>query len=168
MTEKKNAILSQVKALKKTDLSPFIRMSGMMAPRALNAFLPNLTDRQRNAFDKVMPQGGEKKLYVQLQGSPTPPVVIEIAQPLKICTVSESEISQQQIKGLKVNVDDLPILAERRIGKFLWRNKEQLGTMLSFVGMFAPLILLGPRELKDMQNKAMKHFKPLFDLMPRQ
>lgn len=166
MTEKKDALSPQLKALKTADLTPLIRMSGLMIPRALNSFLPNLNSKQRSAIDKVMPARGGKKIYLHLVGTSTPPIVIEMAQPLKMNTFTENEVKQQKIKGLKLTIEDLQVLIEKRIGKLLWRLKGQIGTLLSLSGMFVPFILLGPGELKDMQNKAMTYFKPMFDLLP--
>jgi len=166
MTEKKDGMSSQLKALKTTDISPLIRMSGLMMPRMLGVFLPKLDEKQRNAFDKVMPVGGQKKFYVQLVGTPTPPIVIEMAQPLKMSVVSENDVRKQEIKGIKLTVLDLQALTERRIVKFLWHLKGQIVTLLSLSGMFIPFILLGPGELKDLQKRAMTHFKPVLDLLP--
>jgi len=167
MTVKNNAMLPQLKALKTTDLSPFIRMSNLMVPKAVGAFLPSLDKKQRSAFDKVMPVGGGKKIYLHLVGTPTPPIVVEMAQPLKMSVLSENKVREQRIKGIKLTGEDLQVLTERRIGKLLWRLKGQTGTLLSLSGMFAPFIFLGPGELKDLQKKAMTHFKPLIDLLPR-
>ena len=166
MTVPEKKLSPQLKALKKTDLTPLIRMGGMMAPRALTAFLPSLNSKQRSAIDKIMPVGGSKKIYIHLVGTPTPPIVIEMAQPLKMTTLSEKEVEQQQIRGIKLTIDDLQVLMERRIGKLLWRLKSQAGTLLSMSGMVIPIIKLGPAEVKDMQKKALKHFKPMIDLLP--
>jgi len=164
----KNAAMSpQMKALKTTNLTPMIRMSGLMVPRILGGFLPKLNEKQRGAFNKVMPVGGGKKIYIHLAGTPTPPIVIEMAQPLKMTTMSENEVKQQQIKGIRLSTEDLQVLSERNIVKILWRLKGQLGTMLSLSGMFMPFVKLGPGQLKDMKQKAMTHFKPMMDLMPR-
>jgi hypothetical protein len=164
----KNSAISpeQLKALKKTDLTPFIRMSGLMMPRALDVFIKTLDPKQKVAFDRVMPVGGEKKIYFHLAGTPTPPIVIGFAQPLKMDTLPEKELKQQQIKGIRLTIEDLQVLAERRIGKMLWRLKGQLFTILGIMRIFLPFARLGPRGLKDLQNKAMTHFKPLMDLMP--
>jgi hypothetical protein len=166
MDADKKEMSAQMKALKKTDLSPFIRMGSLMIPRMLGGFLPKLNKKQKDAFDKVMPVGGGKKFYVQLVGTPTPPIVMEMAQPLKMDVLSENEVKKQGIKGLRLSLEDMQAASERRIGKLLWRLKGQIGILLSLSGMFIPFILLGPREIKDLQNKAMTHFKPMIDLMP--
>ena len=113
-----------------------------------------------------MPVGHGKKIYVHLQGTPTPPIVIEMAQPIKMTIMSESEIKQEQIKGLNLTLEDVQVLLEKKVGKILWQIKGQLGTLLGLSGVFMPFIQLGPAEIKDMQQKAQAHFKPLFDLMP--
>jgi len=168
MAVKKNAMSpEQLKALRTTDLSPLIGMARFMMPRALNGFIATLDEKQKGAFDKVMPSGGNKRIYFQLVGTPTPPIVIGLAQPLKMSTMPEKEVKQQQIKGIRLTLDDVQVLAERRIGKILWRLKGQLFTILGIMRNFWPFVRLGPGELKDLQNKAMTHFKPLMDLMPR-
>lgn len=171
MAAKNNALSPQLKALKTTDLSMMIRMSGMMLPRLLGGFLPKLNERQREAVNKVMPVGGGKKMYIHLAGTPTPPIVTEMAQPLKINVMSESDVKQQQIKGITLTIDDLQLLmGNKSLGnmlKLFWRLKGQLGTMLGMSAMFMPLAKLGPGQLKDMKQKAMTHFKPMLDLMPR-
>lgn len=167
MSEKEITLSLQMKALKKTDLSPIIRMSGMMAPRLLGNFLPKLSSKQRKAFDKVMPVGGEKKFYTQLVGTPTPPIVIQLAQPIRISVMDEEEVKKEGIKGVRLTVEDLQLAQQKKYGKLLWRIKGQLGPILGMSGSFAPLVGLGPAELKDIKNRAMQHFKPLIDLMPK-
>jgi hypothetical protein len=156
----------QVKALKSTDLSPFIGMSNLMVPRMLGVFLPKLNDKERRAFDKVMPARGGKKIFFHLVGSATPPIVVEMAQPMKMTTLPESEVKQQHLKGIRINVEDIQLLTEKKIGKFIWRIKGQAGTLLGLSGMFAPFMTLGPKGILDLKNKAMAHFKPLMDMMP--
>ena len=171
MAVKKDAMLPQLKALKTTDLSPLIRVAGAMLPRVLNGFLVSLDKKQKSAFDQVMPVGGEKKIYLQLMGTPTPPIVIGMAQPPKMSTMSENEVRRQQIRGIRLTIDDLQLLAEgQTLGNLLrlvWRLKGQTFTLLGMLGMFWPFLRLGPAELKDMGNKMTTRFKPLFDLMPR-
>jgi len=167
MAEKEIVLSSQMKALKKTDLSPMIRMSGLMAPRMLGVFLKTLDAKQKNAFDKVMPAGGGKTFYIQLVGTPTPPIVIQMAQPLKMSVLSEAEVKKQGIKGLTLTVENLQLAKEKKFGRLIWRLKGQLGTILGLSGMAMPFILLGPKEIKDLKSRALKHFKPLMDLMPR-
>jgi hypothetical protein len=166
MAETYKRLSPQVKALKNTDLSPFINMSNLMVPRMLGVFLPKLNQKERKAFDKVMPVGGGKKIYVHLVGSATPPIVVEMAQPMKMTTLPEAEVKLQQLKGIKINVEDIQLLTEKKTGKFIWRIKSQIGTMLGLSGMFAPFIALGPKGIMDLKNKAMTHFKPLMDMIP--
>lgn len=171
MDVKNDAMSPQLKALQTTDMTPFVRMAGVMLPRALTAFLPSLDDKQRNAFDKVMPVDGEKKMYLQLVDTPTPPIVIGMAQPPRMSTLSENEVSEQQIRGIRLTVDDLQLLAEgQTLGnmlRLLWRLKAQIFTILRLLWMFVPFLLLGPGRLKDLGKKAATHFKPLLDRLPR-
>jgi hypothetical protein len=166
MSVKTEQLSPQMKALKTTDLSSMIIMGGLMAPRMISAFLPKLTEKQRAAINKVMPASGGKKFYTHLVGTATPPIVIEMGQPLKMGVMTESEVRKLGIKGLRLTVEDLQPLTEKKIGRFIWRIKGQLGTLLSLSGLAGPLIQLGPAELKDMKNRAMTHFKPLLDMMP--
>lgn len=165
-----DAILPQMKALKTTDLSPLIRISGLVLPRLLNGFLPCLDQKQKNAFDKVMPVGGEKKIYLQLVGTPTPPMVIGMTQPVRMGTMSENEVMQQHIRGIRLKIDDIQLLAEgRTLGNMLrlfWRLKGQTFTIMGISGMFVPFLWLGSTEIKDLRKKMTTHFKPLLDLMP--
>ena len=167
MTRKNEVMSPQLKALKKIDLSPMIRISNLMTPRLLGGFLTKLNEKQRIAIDKVLPAGKGKKFYIHLAGTPTPPIVMEFSQPLKMTPLSEDEVNKQRIKGIRLNIEDLQVLSERKITKILWRLRGQLGKIMGLSSSFLPLIFLGPRQLKDMQNKAMTHFKPLLDLMPR-
>lgn len=171
MAMNEDAMSPQLKALKKTDISPLIRIGGVMMPRALDGFLVELNKKQRSAFDKVMPVGGEKKIYVHLTDTPTPPIVIGIAQPMKMNTQSPKEVSEQKIKGMRLTTNDLQLVAEGQtlgnILRLIWRLKSQLFTILSIMLIFWPFLRLGPAELRDMGNKAKSHFKPLLDLMPR-
>jgi hypothetical protein len=171
MASKKNTMLPQLKALKTTDLSPLVRMGGVMLPRALAGFLPSLDEKQKSAFDQVMPVGGEKKMYLQVLDSPTPPIVVGMAQPLKMSTVPEDEVRQQKIRGIRLTVDDLQLLVEGltlgNVLRLFWRLKAQLFSILCLLWMFVPFLRLGPARLKDLGNKAATHFKPLLDLLPR-
>jgi len=167
MSVKNNAMSAQLEALKKTDLSPLIRMSGLVMPKMIDGFLQTLDVKQRSAFDKVMPRGGEKRIYLHLVSTPTPPIVVRMAQPINMNIIPEHELRQQQIKGIRLTIEDLRLLTERRILRLFWRLKGQFGTFLSLAGMFVPFVLLGPGGLRDLQNKAKIHFKPLTDLMPR-
>ena len=165
------AMSPQLKALKTTDISPLIRMAGLILPRVLDGFLKSLDKKQRSAMDKVMPAGGKKKIYLQLVGTPTPPIVIGMAQPVKISTMSEKEVRRQRIKGIRLTIDDIQLLTKgRTIGnmlKLFWRLKGQTFTILGILWMFAPLLRLGPSGLKDMGNKLTSKWKPLLDLFAR-
>ncbi len=171
MAVKNDAMLPQLKALKTTDISPLIRMAGLMLPRVLDGFLASLDEKQKCAFDKIMPVGGEKKMYLQLTDTPTPPIVIGMAQPPKMNTLSEDEVRRQHIKGIRLAMDDLQLLAEgQTLGNMLrlvWRLKGQTFTILGILRMFGPLLRLGPAGLRDLRNKMASRFKPLLDLLPR-
>ena len=138
-----------------------------MVPRMLGVFLPKLNQKERKAFDKVMPVGGGKKIFVHLVGSATPPIVVELAQPMKMTTLPVSEIEQQRLKGIRINVEDIQLLTEKQTGKFIWRIKSQLGTILGMSSIFTPFIALGPKGILALKNKAMTHFKPLMDMIPK-
>ena len=157
----------QIKALQSVDLSPMIGVGGLLVPRMLGVFLPTLNQKQRNAFDKVMPVGGKKKFYVKIVGSPTPYIVMEMAQPMKMSVMQEDEVKNLGIKGIKMTPSDLQAASERKMGKLLWSLKGQLGSLMSISGIFMPIVLLGPGEIKDLIRRAMTHFKPLLDLMPQ-
>ena len=166
MTEKNNGLSTQMKALKNTDLSSIIKLSGLMVPKLIGGFIPKLDMKQRSAFDKVFPVDGKKKVFIHLAGTPTPPIVIRFAQPMKLKVYSEEKVSQQGIKGLTLSPEVLQLVMDKRYGKFLWAIKGQIGTLFSMAGMLTPFLGLGPKGIKDMQQKAMTHFKPLMDLMP--
>jgi hypothetical protein len=169
--KKESALAAMLPRLKTTDLSPLIKIAGVMLPRVLDPFLKSLDKKQKNAMDKVMPASGGKKIYLQLVGTPTPPIMIELAQPVKISTISEKDVKQRKIKGIRLTIDDIQLLAKgRNLGnmlKLFWRLKGQMFTILGILWMFAPLLRLGPSGLKDMGNKLMSKWKPLLDLFAR-
>ena len=169
--KKESALAAMLPRLKTTDLSPLIKIAGVILPRVLDGFLKSLDKKQRNAMDKVMPVGGKKKIYLQLVGTPTPPIVIQMAQPVKISTMSEKEVRQQRIKGIRLTIDDIQLLAKgQTLGnmlKLFWRLKGQMFTILGILWMFAPLLRLVPSGLKDMGNKLTSRWKPLLDLFAR-
>lgn len=166
MAETYKRLSPQIKALKTTDLSPFINMSNLMVPRMLGVFLQKLNDKERKVFNKVMPAKGGKKIFFHLVGSATPPIVVEIAQPMKMTTMDEEEVKKLQIKGIRINVEDVQLLTEKKMGKFIWHIKSQMGTMLGLSSMVTPFISLGPKGIMALKDKAMTHFKPLMDMMP--
>ncbi|MFC1924602.1 hypothetical protein ACFLXA_04490 [Chloroflexota bacterium] len=169
--KKKSALAVILPRFKGTDMSIVIRMSALVLPRFFNEFLKSLDEKQRSAIDKVMPVGGEKKIYIHLVDTPTPPVVVELAQPPKISTMPEKDVNQQRIKGIRLTIDDAQLLAQSptlgNMLKFSWRLKGQMFTMLSILWMFAPFLRLGPSGLKDMGNKLTSQSKPLLDLVAR-
>lgn len=169
--KKESALAAMLPRLKTTDISPLVKMAGFILPRILDGFLKSLDKKQKSAMDKVMPAGGGKKIYLQLVGTPTPPIVIEMAQPLKMSTMAEKDVKQQKIKGIRLTIDDIQLLAQgRNLGNMLrlfWRLKGQTFTILGILWMFAPLLRLGPFGLKDMDNKLTSKWKPLLDLFAR-
>jgi hypothetical protein len=169
--KKESALAAMLPRLKTTDLSPLIKMGGVMLPRVLDPFLKSLDEKQKKAMDKVMPPGGGKKIFLHLMGTPTPPIVIEMAQPMKMSTMSEKDVKQQKIKGIRLTIEDIQLLSKGRnlcnMLKLLWRLKGQMFTILGILWMFMPLLRLGPSGLKDMGNKLMSKWKPLLDLFAR-
>jgi hypothetical protein len=166
MTDKTDEMSPRVKALKTTDLSPLIHMSGLMVPRLVNGALSVLNEKQRAAFDKVVPVGGTKKIYTHLVDTPTPPIVIRLAQPLEITTMSADEVKQQGLKGIRLTTTDVQLATEGHTVKVALHLLSQLGTIVALSSLFMPFLKLGPAELKDMSNKMKAHFKPMLDLMP--
>jgi hypothetical protein len=169
--KKESALAAMLPRLKTTDLSPLVRMASVMVPRILDPFFKSLDKKQKRAMDKVMPPGKGKKIYLHLTGTPTPPIVVELAQPMKLGTMAEKEVKQQKIKGIRLTIDDIQLLAKgRTLGNILrlfWRLKGQTFTILGILWMFAPLLRLGPSGLKDMGNKLTSRWKPLLDLFAR-
>jgi hypothetical protein len=169
--KKETALVRILPRLKAADISPLVRVASVMAPRILDPFFKSLDKKQRKAMDKVMPAGKGRKIYLHLAGTPTPPIVVELAQPMKLSTMAEKEVKQQKIRGIRLTIEDIQLLAKgRNLGnmlKFLWRIKGQMFTILGILWMFAPLLLLGPSELKDMGNKLTSRWKPLLDLFGR-
>jgi len=169
--KKESALAAMLPRLKTTDISPLVKMAGLILPLVLDGFLKKLDRRQRSAIDRVIPVGGTKKIYLQLVDTPTPPIVIGMAQPMKISTMSEKEVKQQRIKGIRLTIDDILLLTRgRTLGnmlKLFWRLKGQMFTILGILWMFAPLLRLSPSGLKDMGNKLTSKWKPLLDLFAR-
>jgi hypothetical protein len=169
--KKESALAAMLPRLKTTDISPLIKIAGLILPRVVDGFLKSLDKKQKSAMDKVMPAGGTKKIYLQLVDTPTPPIVIQLAQPMKISTMAENEVKQQRIKGIRLTIDDILLLTKGRSSgnmlKLSWRLKGQTCTILGISWMFAPLLLLGPSGLKDMGNKLTSKWKPLLDLFAK-
>ena len=169
--KKESALASLLPRLKTTDLSPLIRIASGVVPRVLDPFFKSLDEKEKSAIDKVMPPGKGKKIYVHLMDTPTPPIVVELAQPMKIGTMPEKDVKQQKIKGIRLTTDDIQLLARgRSLGNMVrlyWRLKGQMFTILGVLWMFTPLLRLGPSGLKDMGNKLTSKWKPLLDLFAR-
>jgi hypothetical protein len=172
MSEKKeSAITGKLSKLKTTDLSPLIKMAGAMAPLVLDPFLNSLDKKEKSAVDKVMPPGEGKKIYVHLVDTPTPPIVVELAQPMKIGTIPEKDVKQRKIKGIRLTTDDILLLAKGRsldnTLRLFWRFKGQTFTIMGILWIFMPLLRLGPSGLRGMGNKLTSRWKPLLDLFAR-
>lgn len=169
--KKDSALVAMLPRLKTTDISPLIRVASAMAPRILEPFFKSLDEKQKKAMDKVMPAGKGKKIYLHLMGTPTPPIVVELAQPLKLSNMAEKEVKQQKIKGIRLTIEDIQLMARgRSLGNMLrlsWRLKGQMFTILGILWMLRPLLLLGPSSLKDMRNKLTSRWKPLLDVFSR-
>ena len=169
--KKESALAAMLPRLRNTDISPLIRMASVIVPRILDPFFNSLDKKQKKVMDRVMPPGKGKKIYLHLIGTPTPPVVIELAQPMKLSTLAEKEVKQQKMKGIRLTVEDVQLLARgRSLGNMLrlcWRLKGQMFTILGILWMFRPLLLLGPSSLKDMGHKLTSRWKPLLDLFAK-
>lgn len=152
-----------------TDMTLLIKMAGIIMPRLFDSLLASLNAKERRAIDKVLPQREGKRIYVQLLGSPTPPIVVELAQPLKMTTMSEKEVQEQGIKGVRLTCDDA-LLAARGLTaggvlRLLWHLKGQLFTMLRISWSFLPLLRLGRSGLRDIQDKMNAKTAPLLGLL---
>ena len=162
--KQESGLAAMLPRLKKADLSPLIRMASGLMPRVLDPFFKSLDKKEKSAIDKVMPPGKGKKIYVHLTDTPTPPIVVELAQPMKISTTPEKDVKRQKIQGIRLTTDDILLLAGgRSLGstlRLLWRFKGQMFTMLGIVWMFMPLLRLGPSGLKEMGNKLTSRWKP--------
>jgi hypothetical protein len=150
------------------DNSLLIGMMGVMLPRILSPVIESLDEKERRAFDKVMPPTRGKWIYVQLVGSPTPPIAIELAQPLRIGTMSEEEVKREKIRGIRLKCDDAMILAEgmnaRNALRFFWHLRGQWITTLRIMWGFTPLLRLGRSGMKDVQDKMNARMEPLLSL----
>ena len=152
-----------------TDMTLLIKMAGIITPRLFDSFLSSLDERERKAIGKIMPAKGGKRMYVQLLGSPTPPIVVELAQPLRMMTMPEKEVREQGIRGIRLTCDDALLAAGGMTAgamlRLLWRLKGQLLTMLRISWMFLPLLRLGRSGLKDIQDKMNAKTAPLLGLL---
>jgi hypothetical protein len=170
MAEKKASPIADIlPRLWATDMTLLIKMSGIIVPRLFDSLLTSLDEKQRKAIDKVLPAKGGKRMYVQLVGSPTPPIVVELAQPLRMSTMPEKEVREQGMKGIRLTCDDA-LLAARGMNagamlRLLWHLKGQLLTMLRISWTFLPLLRLGRTGLKDIQDKTNAKTAPLLGLL---
>jgi hypothetical protein len=150
------------------DNSLLIGMMGVMLPRILGPVIESLNEKERRAFDKVMPPTGGKWIYIQLVGSPTPPIVVELAQPLRIGIMSEEEVRKEKIHGIRLKCDDALIIAEgmgaRNVLRLFWHLRGQWITMMRIMWGFMPLLRLGRSGMKDIQDKMNARMGPLLGL----
>lgn len=170
MAEKKAPPIADIlPRLWATDMTLLIRMSGIIIPRLFDSLHASLDEKQRKAIDKVLPAKGGKRMYVRLLGSPTPPIVVELAQPLRMSTMPEKEVREQGIMGIRLTCDDAQLAARGlTVGGMLrlfWHLKGQLFTMLRISRAFLPLLRLGRSEMKDMQDKLNSKTAPLLGLL---
>ncbi|NLT36434.1 MAG: hypothetical protein GXX83_11130 [Gaiellales bacterium] len=163
------AILSRLKAV---DISSLVALAGRVMPHMLDRWLQGLDARQRRALEGVLPVDGRKKLYLHVADSPTPPIVIRMARPVELGTVTMRELERlrpQGTKGLRMTTDDLQLLAGDRspggLLRLLWRLRGQASSLLSIAWTLAPLLRLGPSGLKGMGRSLTARWKPLLDLL---
>lgn len=163
------AMLARLKAV---DISSLVRLAGRVLPRVLEGWLRSLDERQRRALESVLPVDGRKKLYLHVVDSPTPPILIRMARPVELCTVTVRELERlrpQGAKGLRMTTDDLQLLAGDRspggLLRLLWRLRGQASSLLSIAWTLAPLLRLGPSGLKGMGRSLTARWKPLLNLL---
>ncbi|MFC1924350.1 hypothetical protein ACFLT3_00860 [Chloroflexota bacterium] len=170
MTDRKEtASAEMIKRLWSTDLSLVIKLAGGILPNVFDNLVADFSEKQKKAIDKVLPPGGKKKLYIKLVGSPTQPIVVGMAQPISITTMSERDIENQKIKGLKLELDDImPLTKGQTLGnmlKVVWRFRGQMSTLISIGWSFMPILRLGRANLEDMKSKMTSKMEPLRKLM---
>jgi len=166
---RQSSLLEQIGALQKTDISPIIRMAGLVLPKAFKALLPELSEAQRNALCSVFPEGGNRSIYFQIVKTPTPPIVLRLSQPLVLTTATEEVIRGQGIQGIRLTIGDLQLAAKGlsagNMMRLAWAMKGQVSSLLSIMKLFRPVLKLKRSERKDMIMRAKKHFKPVLDLL---
>lgn len=100
--------------------------------------------------------------------SPTPPIVVEMAQPLRIGTMSLEEVKRQKIRGIRLKCEDAVLMAEglgvRNLLRLFWRLRGQWITTLRIMWGFMPLLRLGRSGMKDIQDKMNARLGPLVRL----
>ena len=170
MTDKKEpASAEMLKRFWDTDLSLVIKLAGGVLPNFFDNLVADFSEKQKKAIDKVLPPGGKKKLYIRLVGSPTQPIVVGMAQPISITTMSERDIENQKIKGLKLELNDImPLTKGQTLGnmlKVIWRLRGQMITLISIGWSFMPIMRLGRASLEDMRSKMTSKMEPLRNLM---
>ncbi len=164
-------LMAMLSRLKTVDISSLVGLAGRLLPRMLDGWLQGLDEKQRRAVESVLPAGGQRRLYLHVVDSPTPPLVVRMARPPELGTVSERELEQRPrgMRGLRMTTDDLRLLiGDRKPGsvlRLLWRLKGQTISLLGIAGMLAPLLRLGPSGLRDLGHSLTGRWKPLLDLL---
>ena len=150
--------------LKTADLSTMIDGTAPYLVNIFQDFLASLNEKERHTIDKVLPKRGGRRFYINLAGTPTKPIVIEITQPPNLGTMSENDVKKQGIMGIDVPLDSLLALAEsktlgnvlRMMGQF--GRPRQILNVLRIIWMFAPLLRLGYGGLKGIYRKLAAQF----------
>lgn len=170
--KRESPLAAMLSRLKVVDISSLVRLGARIAPEVFDSWLRGLDPRQRRAVDSIMPVGGRKRLYLHLVDTPTPPVVIRMAQPIQVGVGAECGFGQnglQKTKGLRLTTDDLQLLVwgggRGNVLRLLWRLRAQALTLMNITWMLVPLLRLGPSQLKDMGGKLVSRWKPLLDLL---
>lgn len=168
---KEQALAAILPRLKTTDLSSFIKIAGLLLPRVFDNLLATLDKRQKSVVDRVMPVEGGMKICLHLVDTPTPPIMIELAQPMKISAIPEMDIQKQEIKTIRLTTDDILLLAKGRnpvnMLRLGWRHKGQMLTILGILHMLAPLLQEEPSIMKDIGKELNSRLMPLLDLFAK-
>jgi hypothetical protein len=169
MNDSKSPLAKMLPRLYYTDMTLLVKLSGFILPRILGSFVASLDEKERKAFDKVLPVSGGKRIFLQLLGSPTPPIVVELAQPLRVSTMSEKKVRLQGIRGIRLTYDDVTLAAGGLTLsgglRIMWHLKGQLFTVLRISWTFLPLLRLGRSGMKDVQDKLNSTTAPLMGLL---
>ena len=172
MTAPTGSLLVRILSLLRTaDVSFLVRIASAAVPFVFDPFRSSLDMRQRKAIDRVMPPGKGKQIYVQMVDTPTPPVVIGLAQPFTLEVMGNQEIERRKIRGVRLTVDDMALLAgglsPTGVARLLWRLRSQAPTVVRILWIFVPLVCVGPAGLRDMSQKLTQRWKPLLDYLAR-
>jgi hypothetical protein len=146
--------------LRETNITPLIWIADKTLPRLMESYRESLNDQQRAALDQVMPVGGEKQVYFRVTDSPTPPILVTLANPPKLSTISLDAAKAQRIPGLSLTTGDLQLLADGLSLGSVWSVlKGQVFSVPPLMRLFMPLIRLGSAQLQDMWIKLKSQLK---------